>query len=148
MLASMRILFAVTFAVAASLPAAALADQCAWMTKDQAREATHFAEKGLKFVDLCEPCGDVLEKVSVSTIESASARQTADGVHEELMINGEAKDVAYVFVESVAGSGEFENLASLAKCDTSDVSPKITVIAKPKPVKTPVKSKTAPKKTK
>lgn len=142
-----RLAAAVAFAAAASLPTAAFADQCAWMTKDQAREATHFAEKGLKFVDLCEPCGDQLEKVSVSTIESAAARQTADGVHEELVINGEPKDVAYVFVESVAGSGEFENLASLAKCQTQDVSPKVTLLAKPKPVKTPVK-KTAPKKTK
>jgi hypothetical protein len=141
----MRILAFAVFAAVTSLPAAALADQCAWMSKDQAREATHFAEKGLKFVDLCEPCGDKLEKVSISTIDSAAARQTADGVHHELVINGEPKDVAYVFVETVTGSGEFENLASLAKCDATDVSPKINVIAKPKPAKTPVKNRITPK---
>jgi hypothetical protein len=133
------------FVAAASLPAAALADQCAWINKAQAREATHFASKGLKFVDFCEPCGDQLEKVSVSTIETAAARQTADGVHQELVINGEPKDVAYVFVETVRGSGEFENLASLSKCETQDVSPKVTIAEKPKPVKTPVKGKTPPK---
>lgn len=129
-----------------ALPATALADQCAWIDKDQAREAVHFAEKGLQFVDLCEPCGDQLAKVSVSTIQKSEVKQTSDGVHEEIVINGEAKDIAYVFIESVPGSGEFENLAGLAKCTTSDVSAKLNIVAKPKPVKTPIK-KTPPKKT-
>ena len=130
-------------AVAAfAFPLVASADQCAWINKEQAREAVHYAEKGIRFVDLCEPCGDQLEKVSISTISTSSSKQTSDGVHQEIVINGEPKDIAYVYIETVAGSGEFENLAEIAKCKTADVSKKINVVAKPKPVKTPIKKKT------
>lgn len=137
----MKGLFAAVAAFVA-FPLVASADQCAWINKEQAREAVHYAEKGIRFVDLCEPCGDQLEKVTVSTIASSSSKQTSDGVHQEIVINGEAKDIAYVYIETVAGSGEFENLAEIAKCKTSDVSKKINVVAKPKPVKTPIKKKT------
>lgn len=125
---------------ALALPTAALADQCAWIDKEQAREAVHYAAKGLKFVELCEPCGDTLDKVSVGTIESSKWQNAPDQTHQEVLINGEAKDVAYVFVETVAGSGEFENLAQLARCKTSDVSPKINVTIE-KPAKTRTKAK-------
>ena len=130
---------------AVALPTVAFADQCAWIDKEQAREALHFAAAGTKFVELCEPCGDTLAKVTVQTVESSKFQGAADQVHQEVLINGEAKDIAYVFIEEVAGSGEFKNLASLAKCKTTDVSPTINVtIEKPAP-KTKVKTKTKTK---
>lgn len=123
--------FVAALVIAGALPVSAFADQCAWMTGEQAREAVHFAEKGLKYVDYCEPCGDTLGKVRVKTIGSVTSRAAADGAHDEIVIDGEAKDIAYVFVESVAGSNEFENLAALSNCKTDGVSEKITVTAKP-----------------
>ena len=54
----MKRLFAAVVVAGFALPVSALADQCAWITKDQAREAVHYAQKGQKFVDFCEPCGD------------------------------------------------------------------------------------------
>ena len=138
----MKGLCTVLAAAFVALPFVASADQCAWINKEQAREAVHYAAAGIKFVDLCEPCGDTLEKVTVQTIQKSESKQTSDGVHQEIVINGEAKDIAYVYIENVLGSGEFENLATFAKCETADVSKKITLIAKPKPVKTPIKKKT------
>ena len=124
------------------VPAVSFADQCAWVEKDQGREAVHYASVGLKYVDYCEPCGDAPGKLRVGTIEKVEMKEAADGVNYEVMINGEAKDVAYVFVETVAGSGNFENLAAYAKCKTDGVSKTINVekpVQKPSIKKPPVK---------
>ena len=82
--------------------------------------------------------------MKVQTITKIESRNAPDGTHQEVVLNGEAKDAAYVFVEQVIGSNEYENLATLANCKTDGVSAKITVTPKATGKKGP---KISPKKT-
>ena len=115
-----------------AVPSLAFADQCAWVSADQARDASKVAVKGAKFLDYCEPCGDQIGRARAKVIESVEVKEAGDGTNRELFINGEAKDLAYVFVQTGEGA-EFDNLAALAKCDTDGVSRKVSVDAKPAP---------------
>src|SRR5688572_9520236 len=101
-----------------ALPAVAFADQCAWIPAEQAREASKVAVKGKKFLDYCEPCGDQLGRARAKVIETVEVKETTDGSSRELYINGEAKDLAYVFVQTGESAAEFENLAAIANCQT------------------------------
>lgn len=117
-----------------ALPTLALADQCAWVGAEEASEASKAAVKGMKYIDYCEPCGDQLGRARAKVIETVEVKDADDGTHRELFINGEAKDLAYVFVQTGEGS-DYRNLAAIAKCETDGVSKKVTIDA----------AKTAPK---
>lgn len=114
-----------------AVPSLALADQCAWVSAQQARDAAKAAVSGRKYIDYCEPCGDQIGRVRAKVIETVSVKEASDGTSRELFVNGDAKDLAYVFVQTSEGASGFENLAALAGCRTEGVSAKVELDAKP-----------------
>lgn len=101
----------------------ARADQCQWVTKAQADKAQQILTSSSKLVEYCEPCGDAAPGVP-QRIESANAMVPAAS-YWELSINGKPADLAYVFVKT--SDTEYTNLAKLAGCPATGVSPSLTI---------------------
>ncbi len=106
----------------------ARADQCAWVTDAQARKAQSIVTSSTKFIDFCEPCGDVapgtpqkIENVNIDTPHAG---------YRELTLNGTPIDLAYVFVKT--SDSEYSNLAKLAGCPATGVSPTLAVASETK----------------
>jgi hypothetical protein len=101
----------------------ARADQCQWLDDPSiARRAIRELGSHSEFVEFCEPCGDTAPG------EPRRANQvvmrTLDG-HREVAIDGETVDLAYVYVKM---SGHlYRNLAMLAGCAATGVSPRLRV---------------------
>lgn len=106
----------------------ARADQCAWIDADVAAKARAIVERAPKVIDFCEPCGDQApgEPHAVRSTEVTAA----DGDFKELRVNGTAVDLAYVFVQTDAT--HYRNLAALAGCPATGVSPSLEVAAETK----------------
>jgi hypothetical protein len=47
----------------------------------------------------------------------------SDAEHHEVVVNGKARDIAYIYVED--HEGYFKNVAKLAGCHTQDVDPTV-----------------------
>lgn len=100
----------------AALPAQA--DQCAWITKNQAMEAQRILKKGMIVVEYCEPCGntrpgppEVVDTVDVVVQE---------GNHFSVLVNQHEVDLAYLYLQQE--NGVFANVARLTGCDAVGVS--------------------------
>lgn len=101
------------------------ADQCAWVTKAQADKAQQILTSSSKFIEYCEPCGDQAPGIP-QHIESANVMVPAAS-YWELSLNGKPSDLAYVFVKT--SDTEYKNLAKLAGCPVSGVSPSLAIAA-------------------
>lgn len=118
----MKVAFVIaSVAVLAARPAHA--DQCEWLDDPPtARRAVRELAAHPEFVEMCEPCGDAAPgaprragKVALRSVDS----------HSELAIDGHTVDLAYVYVRI---SGRlYRNLAMLAGCPTTGVSPRLRV---------------------
>lgn len=106
----------------------ARADQCAWIDADVAAKARTIVERAPKVIDFCEPCGDQAPG-EPHAVHSADVT-AADGDFKELRVNGTAVDLAYVFVQTDAT--HYRNLAALAGCPATGVSPSLEVAAETK----------------
>ncbi|HWO17825.1 MAG TPA: hypothetical protein VNO30_03590 [Kofleriaceae bacterium] len=93
--------------------APAHADQCAKNPRSIADQGAALVKKGATVVQFCEPCGDVAPGTPY-TVQSVASR---DG---EVLINGVATDLAYLFVQT--GPDELVNVGMRAGCGPSDVS--------------------------
>lgn len=96
-----------------SLSSVAMADQCQYVTKDQAQKALKIALETSKVESLCEPCGEARpQKVDVKSIGIQDVNSQG---YWGLMINNQNVDLAYTYVNGL-------NLAKLAGCEAQDVS--------------------------
>jgi hypothetical protein len=105
-----------SFAIA--LPA--LADQCAYVTKEQALSAVSHINLGDTIYELCEPCGDT--QPTAVEVRSVAVRTVDYENFWEVAINNNGIDLAYVFIESKIDSLPI-NLAAVSGCSASDISP-------------------------
>jgi hypothetical protein len=101
------------------------ADQCAWIDEAAAHKAQAVLAKAPKFIEYCEPCGDKAPGVpqAVKNITVAAA----GGEFKEVSIAGKPIDLAYVFVKT--DDLHYRNLAELAGCPATGVSPSLTIEA-------------------
>lgn len=103
----------------------ARADQCEWLDDASiARRAARELANHPEFVAFCEPCGDTApgvpqraNKVSVQSVQD----------HTEVEIDGETVDLAYIYLRM--SDRQYRNLAMLAGCATTGVSPRLRVDA-------------------
>lgn len=110
--------FLIAAAALAGMAWPALADQCAWISKEEVTNAFNLLRPGMIVVDFCEPCGD----------KQPGARypvEKTEIVHQEnafytLLLNGQEVDLAYLYVK--AADGTFHNMASLAGCQAAGVT--------------------------
>jgi hypothetical protein len=100
-----------------SLPA--LADQCSYITKEQALLAVARLNVGQTIYALCEPCGET--KPQAKKITSLAAETVEYEDYWQVQVNNTGIDLAYTFVESGI-NGQAVNLAGVAGCPASDVS--------------------------
>jgi len=117
---------AIAAALVALTASAARADQCQWhedpaVVTRAARELTSHPE----VVAFCEPCGDVAPGAPHRVTSVTTRRPTAQLV--SLEVDGEEVDLAYLYVKTSAG--QYRNLAALAGCPTTGVSPRLRVDA-------------------
>jgi hypothetical protein len=105
----------------------ARADQCAWVDEQVAARAVKEIERAGRVVELCEPCGDSVPRTpeAVASVTSHKVDAPRDwGGFEEVFVNGEPVDLAYVYVEV---KGRLHNLAKLVGCPAWGVSPSLTL---------------------
>jgi hypothetical protein len=100
-----------------SLPA--LADQCAYITKEQATLIASKLQVGQTLYELCEPCGETRPKAV--KIASLSAEKVDYKDFWEVQVNNKGIDLAYRFIE-LNTDGQAVNLAFIAGCPTKGVS--------------------------
>jgi hypothetical protein len=97
-----------------------LADQCSYITKEQALTAISRLNLDQTIYSLCEPCGEKIpepikiETLSIETVDEQNFWQ--------VKVNDEGIDLAYVFINSGI-DGNFVNLAAVANCQAGQVSP-------------------------
>jgi hypothetical protein len=108
-----------------SLGPSARADQCAWISTEQADRALRLLQPGTEYLLYCEPCGEK-KPTSSGAVQFAEVRVVDGGKYREVVIDGKEVDLAYTFVKTDASSSEYENLARLAGCPATSVSDSIT----------------------
>lgn len=103
----------VLIALASMMSLSVMADQCAYITKEQAKEALKIAIDANKVESLCEPCGETQAKeLEVKSIGISDVDYEG---YWELQINGSGVDLAYTYVNGM-------NLAKLSACEATGVS--------------------------
>lgn len=103
-----------------ALSSAAFADQCAYITKQQAIAAVSRLEKGQIIYKLCEPCG---EKVPQAVkINSVSAGTVGYENYWGVEVNEQNIDLAYTYINTSNNKDRKVNLATLARCPAQNVS--------------------------
>jgi len=117
-----RSISSLCLSLAALLGAPAHADQCAWISAEQAARALKLLKAGAPYLLYCEPCGET-QPTHVGKVQTAEARDAGDGGKlKEVSIDGQAVDLAYTFVKTRADASEYQNLAKLAGCEARGVS--------------------------
>ncbi|MEZ5477245.1 MAG: hypothetical protein R3E95_07105 [Thiolinea sp.] len=103
---------------------AAQADQCAYLSVEQAARALNYLKPASVFVHFCEPCGDRnFWAQEQQTVEHLAVRKIADlppQVYWEIEANGRGIDLAYTFLKLEDSS--YMNLSKLAQCPSRDVT--------------------------
>ena len=100
------------------LSTSAMADQCEWISGEQARAAISQLRLGKKFISYCEPCGNAQGPAQVIT--SFDVSLVDDGKYHAVWINGKTVDLAYVFIQT--NGNIYKNLSDLANCPAEEVS--------------------------
>lgn len=98
-----------------------LADQAAWITKQQADAAVKILSKAGTVRYYCEPCGDKgYTSEKVGSVKSVMVDVEWPGKQDfEVSINDKPVDLAYVYVLQ---GGKWMNLAMLLKIEVGGVS--------------------------
>lgn len=94
----------------------ARADQCEVVSQTVAAHAVAALARVPDIVTFCEPCGDVAPGAPEHV-------KNVGGHADHVEINGRSVDLAYTYVET--SPHRFENLAALAGCPTTGVSPSL-----------------------
>lgn len=106
----------------AAIPA--VADQCSYITKEQALNAIARLELNQDLYFLCEPCGEEIPKLT--NVNHLAMTKVDFEDYWQIKINGQGIDLAYVFVNSGI-ENEFINLAAIANCPAQSVSPLLPI---------------------
>ena len=101
----------------------AYADQCEWVEPGVAAKAQQALANQPKVIAFCEPCGD--KAPGVPEVASNVSLATPGAGYKEVWINGLGRDLAYTFVQT--SPAHYQNLAKLAGCEATGVSPSLTV---------------------
>lgn len=102
--------------------AAAHADQCAYISQQQAAKALDHIKPGSTVINFCEPCGD--KNFFTHTEQKVTELKAAPAGYQdfwEISVNGKGIDLAYTFVK-MPKDGSFLNLSKLADCPSQSVS--------------------------
>lgn len=103
--------------LATLLSGAAFADQCAYITHDEAARAVLLLQKGAVVGYSCAPCGDVgineIEVVSSAVVASANFQDFS-----QVLINGKGVDLAYTYIQT--SPKKMVNLAKAIACEALD----------------------------
>jgi hypothetical protein len=113
-------LFLLTVSSLFLFSAPVLADQCAYITKEQALIAISRLNIGDMIYLFCEPCGEKYPQPV--RIQSLSVEKVDYQNYWQVNINNQAIDLAYVFIPAEIDHN-FVNLAAIAACPASGVSP-------------------------
>jgi hypothetical protein len=119
----MKWLVSVSIVAVTTFSNTAHADQCAWIDADVASRAQAILAKSPKVIAFCEPCGDKVPGVPVAA-KHVDVREPSAGFRE-VVVDGNGIDLAYTFVQTSAS--EYANLASLAGCPATGVSPTLSI---------------------
>lgn len=117
----------VAIALCVAVPGAALADQYAWNDRKVALDGAKILRKGRRVIHYCEPCkgGNRQGPFEIRTI--TKVRKAKPGTaYYEVVVDGKAVDLAYVFVEVAAGSNTFDNVAVALGLPAHGVSARLT----------------------
>lgn len=106
-----------------ALSSAAFADQCLYITKQQAIAAVSRLEKGQTIYKLCEPCGEKLPQAV--KINSVSAGTVGYENYWGVKVNEQNIDLAYTYINTSNNKERKVNLATLARCPAQNVSSSI-----------------------
>lgn len=98
---------------------AAFADQCAYITKQQAIAAVSRLEKGQTIYKLCEPCGEIPQAVKINSV---SAGTVGYENYWGVKVNEQNIDLAYTYINTSNNKERKVNLATLARCPAQNVS--------------------------
>ena len=99
-------------------PLPALADQCSYISKEQATNAMARLNLYDEVYFLCEPCGEKVPKLA--QIKSLSAVTVDYEDYWQVEINSVGIDLAYVFVDSGI-ENNFANLAAIPSGSRSEI---------------------------
>lgn len=113
-------IISLTLITTLSINLPAYADQCAYITKEQALRAVSLLNLKQTIYLLCEPCGETIPQPM--TINSISVGTVDYENFWQVSINGKGIDLAYTFIPSGVEKKNI-NLAAIAGCSASDVSP-------------------------
>lgn len=101
------------------------ADQCAYVSIDEADKARKILESVSELIEYCELCDG--DKPKVARIQEVEVRRVEGGAgYRELYVNGAPIDLAYVFVPDGDKTGQYRNLSKMAGCKSDSVSVTIT----------------------
>ena len=112
--------------------APALADQCAYISKQQAITAISRLSLNDTIYYLCEPCGE--KAAQEASIYSLGAGSVGYEDYWQVQVNKKGIDLAYVFVDSKLDD-QLVNLAIAADCKVTGVSATIVRPARPPQVR-------------
>lgn len=112
-----------TLTLVLALAGTAYADQCEWIDGTAAAKAQKLLAGHPKVIAFCEPCGE--KAPGVPEVASRVDVTTPEAGYKEIAINGKGVDLAYTFVQTSPGT--YKNLAKLAGCEATDVSPSLKV---------------------
>ena len=97
----------------------ALADQCSYITKEQAVTAVSRLDLNDIIYLLCEPCGETTPKLTI--IKSLSAETVNYEEYWQVKVNNQGIDLAYVFIDAGI-ENNLVNLAAISDCPARSVS--------------------------
>ncbi|MFT3698252.1 MAG: hypothetical protein QM831_34235 [Kofleriaceae bacterium] len=110
-------------AVALLVPGIARADQCELTDEATADKAIAVVKAHHTVLEYCEPCGD--KAPGTPHVLDHVAKQRGVDSYYAVTLDKREVDLAYTYVEM--SPGHFANLAKLAQCPTSGVTPELTV---------------------
>ena len=116
----------VSLALLVALPAAAFADQYAWNDRQVAIDGARILAKGRRVIHYCEPCKGDRREAPVTITKVIVRKAHATKPYYEVVVDGRAVDLAYVFVEVAAGSKTFDNVAVSLGLQVHGVSARLT----------------------
>ncbi|MCB9072518.1 MAG: hypothetical protein H6623_02765 [Bdellovibrionaceae bacterium] len=101
------------FSLVLVFSANAMADQCAYVSKDMATQALQKVAGSKKVQSYCLPCMNT-QGAATYDIKSLGIADVDYQGYWELQINGQGVDIAYIYVDG-------KSLASLVSCPTVGV---------------------------
>lgn len=110
-----KVLFSIVLAI--FLAVATLADQAAYITKEQAEKAAAFLKGQKQIRHYCAPCDDKGDRVEeITSVEAADANYQN---FWEVKVNGKGIDLTYVYFQNK--DGKWKNLAKEIGVKVKDV---------------------------